>query len=591
MRNPRSSLYRSTSSLCDNNSVSSNASSAMSSPFYNGQTTYGGASATSRRMNTTVNQDLQLHHRPKVPTNLVTSRSTSSLNNIGGSASMSNTAKRILDVMSKYNTPLTEVRRISNALPSIAEASALTKRKSILELDTSANEIDKSKRSLMKPNTPYNRPFGRNPVESVLTTELHVPSMPELLQLKKFAANTMKIRDIASNSDSVLNKPAPAKTNEFKLTKTTITNRTERDLDASNNNKSINSKIDSISHLAGDTNKQHKNKIRSNLTKRKMGKCADDDLMPEPVNLPNIPLMMDKKAEPFKLHNTDQKTTNPLDNGFQIPFKFKSSNTNTPVASSFKEKQTNGNASEINKKFEISPPKPSIFAQTNSFSARSSSSCVDSPVNPPTVQNNSKPTPTTPTTTFVYRFTEPIVIQQSPKSFDTNQHNKLGRKSDYSFSQPMFLADMLGDSPKTDVPKSFSNFKFESKPINKSSDSGIDTSFKSSTAKPNAPSSNDNRFNAGKTVSSLSTTINDDDSFKSLVTKQKQGKWSCKDCLASNDATINKCACCGAANPSAKASTEPASGDIFKSIVAKQKQSKWECNDCMAHNDQVCVSI
>lgn len=54
MRNPQSSLYRSTSSLCDNNSVSSNASSAMSSPFYSGQTTFGGASATSKRMNTSI---------------------------------------------------------------------------------------------------------------------------------------------------------------------------------------------------------------------------------------------------------------------------------------------------------------------------------------------------------------------------------------------------------------------------------------------------------------------------------------------------------------------------------------------------------
>lgn len=62
MRNPRSSLYRSTSSLCDNNSVSSNASSAMSSPFYSGQTTFGGASAISRRLNSAFQPDLQLHN-------------------------------------------------------------------------------------------------------------------------------------------------------------------------------------------------------------------------------------------------------------------------------------------------------------------------------------------------------------------------------------------------------------------------------------------------------------------------------------------------------------------------------------------------
>lgn len=71
MRNPRSSLYRSTSSLCDNNSVSSNASSAMSSPFYNGQTTYGGASATSKRLNSSFQVDSQMNNSKMSPENSV----------------------------------------------------------------------------------------------------------------------------------------------------------------------------------------------------------------------------------------------------------------------------------------------------------------------------------------------------------------------------------------------------------------------------------------------------------------------------------------------------------------------------------------
>lgn len=661
LRNPRSALYRSTSSLCDNNSVSSNASSAMSSPFYNGQTTFGGASAMSRRMNSTLSQDQQqMVHRPKVPTNLVTSRSTSSLNSIAGSgsASMSNTAKRILDVMSKYNTPLTEVRRISNALPSIAEASALSKRKSLLEteLNLTANEMDKAnKRALNKPNTPYNRPFGRNPVESVPTAELHVPSMPELLQLKKFAANTVKIRDIASNSDSALNRPAAAAvgaagassttllssaakgaSNEFQFTKTISTNRTDRDLDASNNNKSVqNSNFESISNNnnnANDANKRHKNKIRNNLTRRRTGRGADDDLMPEPFDLPNVPLMMQTKesAQPFQLQNvSNQKTTGTLDNGIQIPFKFKSSNTNPslplPIA---KEKQTNGNNSDVNSKFDSSPFK-STLGQTNSFSTRKNTSCtVDSPFKLQHTMNNSKKTdeattkPTSaatavssvPTATTIvaptYRFTEPIVISQLPKSFATSQPNNLGRRSDYSFSEPKYVTDKcIADLPKTDTSKSFNNFKFDSKPVNNkiSSDSGIaETSLGSSQAVKSSSnvtsSSADSEF--GKPVSSVSTVMGNDDSFKSLVAKQKQDKWSCNDCLASVDAAVIKCPCCGASKPGATAAAaskptllaKPTQkeaapvapvDDIFKSIVAKQKQSKWECKDCMAQNEQV----
>lgn len=652
LRNPRSALYRSTSSLCDNNSVSSNASSAMSSPFYNGQTTFGGASAMSRRMNSTLNQDQQhILHRPKVPTNLVTSRSTSSLNSIAGSgsASMSNTAKRILDVMSKYNTPLTEVRRISNALPSIAEASALSKRKSLLEteLNATANEVEKTKRALNKPNTPYNRPFGRNPIESVPTAELHVPSMPELLQLKKFAANTVKIRDIASNSDSALNKPAAATaagassltsfsssaakgaSNEFKFTKTISANRTDRDLDASNNNKSVqNSNFESISNNnnnANDANKRHKNKIRNNLTRRRTGRGADDDLMPEPVDLPNVPLMMEPKEseQPFQLKGvSNQKTTGTLDNGIQIPFKFKSSNANPslplPIA---KEKQTNGNNTDANDKFGSSPFK-STLGQTNSFSSRNSTSCtVDSPFKLQHTMNNSKKTdeatakteataPVSTATTVVapvhctYRFTDPIVISQSPNSFETSKPNNLGRRSDYSFSEPTYVNDKcIGDLSKIDTSKSFNNFKFDSKPVNNkiSSDSGIaETSLGSSQAVKSSSnvtsSSADNEF--GKPVSSVSTVVGNDDSFKSLVAKQKQNKWSCNGCLASNDATVLKCLCCGEAKPgsTAPAASKPTEkeaappapvDDFFKSFVAKQKQSKWECNGCMAQNDLV----
>lgn len=631
LRNPRSALYRSTSSLCD--SVSSNASSAMSSPFYNGQTTYGGASAMSRRIHSTLNDDQQQqlhHHRPKVPTNLVTSRSTSSLNSIVGSASMSNTAKRILDVMSKYNTPLTEVRRISTALPSIAEASALSKRKSLLEteLNASTNEIDKTKRTLNKPNTPYNRPFGRNPVESALTAELHVPSMPELLQLKKFAANTVKIRDIASNSDSVLNKPAAtaaaaavtpsANVNQFKLTKTISTNRTDGDLDASNNNnnnddddinnKSVhNSSFESISNQANDANnKRHKNKIRSNLTRRRTGRGGDDDdLMPEPLNLPNVPLMtMDKTQsnQPFQLRNVGNQKTTTLGNGVQIPFKYKSSNTSPTQLPISKEKQINGDSSVVNNKHESSPVK-SALGQTN---ALSKTSCSGSTFKLQHTMNNSKKIEMTKTTvapvtaattvmvvTGAFPFTEPIVIDQSSTSTPNNSNHR----SNFNFSEPEFVGNDSPDVAKIDAPKSFSNFKFDPKPVGSklTGDSGIaETSLGSSqTVKSNVTSGQGNGF--GKTVSSLSTAISSDDSFKSIVAKQKQDKWSCGDCFAGNDASASKCLCCGAAKPGT-ASAKPTLvkevpsapvDDVFKSIVAKQKQTKWECKDCMAQNEQV----
>lgn len=610
MRNPRSSLYRSTSSLCDNNSVSSNASSAMSSPFYNGQTTFGGASASSRRMSTATTADIQMHHRPKVPTNLVTSRSTSSLNTIGGtsnSASMSTTAKRILDVMSKYNTPLTEVRRISNALPSIAETSAINKRKSILELEMTSitNDNDKSKRTLLKPNTPYNRPFGRNPVESVLTTELHVPSMPELLQLKKFAANTMKIRDLANKSDNILNRPVAEFTFSTKKPGSETDNRTTTDLDASNNNKFVNNKNNNaiLTNSSTDVNKDHRNKIRNNLNKRNLGKRAnDDDVMPEPVNLPHIPLVLDKKAEikfsdPLKFPNAvDQKFStgnNASDNGPTIPFKFKSSNTIVTPATK-ESKRTNGNNSENLKKFETSPTKSALSTSlssssssiTSPFNTRNSTDFTDKPQLP---RNNSRETMS------IYRFSEPIIVKTSASN-SIKQYSSFGDSTTkYTFSEPIYVNDdKSSNSPKKDATiKTFGNFKFDPKQ-DKSvpNDSGIGgaSSFGSNFSKSTIKST----LTSASSSSSFGGQLKQDDTFKSLVAKQKQGKWTCTDCFASNESTTDKCACCGLAKKGDSATVKSsqsqpaiASDDIFKSIVAKQKQSKWECNDCMTQNNQV----
>lgn len=73
--------YRSTSTLCDNNSyASSNASSLLSSSFYDGQTAFGGASAQSERFALAFHSQ---QHRAKITSKLVPSnlsKSTSSLN-------------------------------------------------------------------------------------------------------------------------------------------------------------------------------------------------------------------------------------------------------------------------------------------------------------------------------------------------------------------------------------------------------------------------------------------------------------------------------------------------------------------------------
>lgn len=615
MRNPRSALYRSTSSLCDNNSISSNASSAMSSPFYNGETKFGGASATSRRLNSTFQNDVQqqMYHRPKIPTNLVASRSTSSLNTMNSSASMSNTTRRILDVMSKYSTPLTEVRRISNALPSISETSVLSKRKSLLEPDLSlgGSEIDRTKRALLKPNTPYNRPFGRNPVDSILTTELHVPTMPELLQLKKFATSTIEIRAIANNSKSVLNKPIsnqPIDSKQIKGVNSRVT-----DLDISNNNeKVVNKNNDTTSGPIAM--KEHKNKIRTSFMKRKMGKGDEHDSMPEPVNLPNVTLQMDKKIEikfpePF-IPKSQSGTT---DIGSTIPFKSKGSNTtgsevnlNAFQIKSTPEKQINGRGSQAAKKIE-SVPAPALI----SIKATTPSSCS-------TTLNSdlgisSQPTKSswnitnTPTSCFV--FNEPIVIAHSSSLTTRSVHN-----IKYKFSEPLFVDSGKEKKSKVETTGAFNTFKFDSKPVNKiTSDSGIaDTtqSFGTIANKSTGLMASSSTFPSGKglgspdfakIISNAPTQPSPCDTFKTISAQQKKDKWDCETCCVSNEANVPKCVCCQTENK--KALVSEAKADIstikpkvdegFKSLIAQQTQGKWECDACLARNDKSltkCVS-
>lgn len=272
------SLYRSTSSLCDNNSTSSTPPT-FASPFYNGQTTFGGASSHSKRFRSVFNFDQQQpnQHRVHVPSKLIPSslsKSTSSLNSVdNGTSGLSTTVQRILVIMNQSNTPLSELRQVSSAL------SASGVRKPLLtepEPNISGGEAsDRFKRKILnKPGTPYNRPLGRH-MDNSFTSELKVPSMSQLLQLKR---NTIQVREIASKSSSVLNRRE-----EYKLP-----SKVDTDDNAKRNSISNNNNIDPQSYT-------HVNKMRNNFTKRKTrtGKGNEEEEMPpEPITLPNVQLQI-----------------------------------------------------------------------------------------------------------------------------------------------------------------------------------------------------------------------------------------------------------------------------------------------------------
>lgn len=246
------SLYGSSSALSDSRLLNIN------SPFYKGRTMYGGASAYSKR-------ESRLQKTYSVPVQIKPSSSLSTLSSSTTSltpsapadtTALSTTAKRILDLMNQFTSPLTDVKKMSHLNNNKSQQQ---------ELNSSRNG-----RRLQQPQTPYSRPGPikqTSPTQSRLS-ELQIPSISQLLQLKKLQNNTTeRVRQIASHSKSVLNKPA-VEQEVYKLP--------EQSNDSNTNNK----------HVSKVREKRYKSALRSEKTNENE-QIAD-------VKLPEISLPMFK---------------------------------------------------------------------------------------------------------------------------------------------------------------------------------------------------------------------------------------------------------------------------------------------------------
>lgn len=243
-----SSLYGSNMSLSSTNSRLF----MVNSPFYNGKTMFGGASAYPKR-------DINQHKILRTPVQM---RPSSSLSNCsatseGNVVPESNAAKRILEIMNQFTGPLKEARAMGNNISSIMKIPSLVQDKK--RYGESELNLDRSI-ALSSPSTPYGRPM-KNRVESPLSTSitkpLQIPTMSQLLQMKRLQSNTEKVREIASRSDSFLNR-----NHEYKI---------------GGEDAPVTSSL----------------KMKSNITKnllRNDKQSAADQMPALPLNLPNIQL-------------------------------------------------------------------------------------------------------------------------------------------------------------------------------------------------------------------------------------------------------------------------------------------------------------
>lgn len=329
-----SSLYGSNISLSSNSRLF-----MANSPFYNGKTMFGGASAYPRR-------DINQH---KILRNPVQMRPSSSLSNSSNNSAtsdstpLSNTAKRILEVMNQFSTPLKEARSMGNNINSILKIPSLVQnRQRFGEEELNLNRSI----ALSRPAAPYSRPLNqsKNRTQSSLNSSivkpLQIPTMSQLLQMKRLQNNTERVREIANKSESFLNK-----NQEYKLPSIT---------------EDISAGVSSPS--SSSTSYKIKNNITKNLLRNEKN---DNDQIPA-LNLPNIRMPEMKSVPKFDIKMTPDTVTSTITSNNKpslistppaIQFKSGSSLiTKSPVKNDSPQSYKAPNALKPNNKFNFSKP-------------------------------------------------------------------------------------------------------------------------------------------------------------------------------------------------------------------------------------------
>lgn len=259
----------------------------INSPFYNGKTMFGGASAYPRR---DINQFKVLRNPVQMrPSSSLSNSSNTSTKSEGGLLPESNAAKRILEIMTQFNGPLKETRNMGSNINSMIKIPGLVQnRKRFGEEDL---HLDRSV-SLTKPTAPYGRPINTGNSSSKNTPDSpllfnssstnapnspQIPTMSQLLKMKRLQNNTERAREIANRSDNFLNK-----IHEYKLP-----------------NEDSAAGISSNATSSSSSLKM-KNNITKNLLRNDKGN-GSDHLPPAPLNLPNIQLPELKSIPKFDI--------------------------------------------------------------------------------------------------------------------------------------------------------------------------------------------------------------------------------------------------------------------------------------------------
>ncbi|XP_055708883.1 nuclear pore complex protein Nup153 isoform X2 [Phlebotomus papatasi] len=529
-RSFNASLYGSTSALSDSRLLN------IQSPFYRGRTMFGGASAYSRHA---FSNPLRSRQMPST-------RPSSSLSNISSSSGnalstsnrdevpLSNTAKRILEVMNQLSGPLTDVRKMANSSLSRNLPPLMTQHRQRF------TEQDRVIR-LQQPKTPYSKsPTTRANTVPPLT-ELQVPSMSQLLQMKKLQSQTEQLRKCAMDSSSSLNRIT-----EYKLP-------------------------DAKSESDGS---KHVNKMRNKITKTRP-EASSSDGMAIPVNLPDVQLPQLKSVPTFDItFAAGEKKNGP---------------TKTPDG---KSEESKGSTFKF--------AAPIVIGESGNCFGSPARGCFK--FSEPIDITKSKSTSSPPTFMYTAEMAKksaqnvkekPVEAEvQSPGSL--GQSLKVGSSVLEALKSSPLKSDKGAKATEKDVPKVVSSFGSQFRaPANTWECESCLVRNKEGELKCIACGSA--KKGSAEAVAAVKSAPPMDSGFKALLAAQS-AKWECTGCMLKNDNALTKCACCEQPRPDGALKTTADKPKVSVPVTTvlkdekfsnlmKQQKALWECSACMSKND------
>ncbi|KAL0851830.1 hypothetical protein ABMA28_000131 [Loxostege sticticalis] len=518
--------------------------SLLGSPFYPGRTMYGGASTST-----------YINH-PNIKQRKVAQVNESSSSD---NTAMSHSARRVMDLLENYSSPLMEARRISQFMK---------------------NSSSSSQNDTLNSTTVSGSPYA-NKVLSYKTQELHVPNIATILRLKqrsRLMDTTNAARQIIASHSSTsdyFSQPYPTATSQNTSEQT-------------------------------DTERSSKltTKMKNKLTRPKRGESiAIEEQTVTPVNLPTAVLQIDKDNLPkFTFGIPAPKPASDTTPKFTM---LGSTNVADKPPASVKVgvpdlcKPTTVSNNDLYKfasPVRISSEQAKVATTPPKFTFGSPERDIDKPKsdnkkddNPSYVIGQPKVTEKLPISKSADWKCPDCWVSNKP---DANNCVCCGAKqpSKESAKQPKCTICKLADSQAN----SEKCINCEKVQLNNNTKTNLVTADASKWKCEDCWVSNDESADkcvccGGKNPKKTSTAT-------SAVVASADSEWKCEDCWIKNKSGVDKCAACGGARPGAKPKSAPTlpANDFGSSLfrtdnslknIAKAQSDKWECTSCLVRNE------